>query len=233
MSKRMGMKLVVLACAAAMLFGVLCPLRAGEKKDEWTVLFGGKDEDLKTHWNVPKPRKGKWFIEDGVLALKPGTGYIWTKEKFDHFVLDMDFKVAKGCNSGIFIRSNPRNPVQGGMEIQVLDSFGKKKPGKHDMAALYDCLAPSKNACKKAEEWQHITITANDNLITVVLNDEKVLEADLNKWTEPRKNPDGSKNKFKTAYKDLPRTGHIGFQDHGKPVWFRNVKVKKLPKPQK
>ena len=39
---------------------------------------------------------------------------------------------------------------------------------------------------------------------------------------------DGSKDKFRTAYKDMPRRGHVGFQDHGKPVWYRNVKVKPL-----
>ena len=51
---------------------------------------------------------------------------------------------------------------------------------------------------------------------------------DLNKWTEPNKNPDGTSNKFNTAYKNMPREGYIGFQDHGQPVWFRNMKIKKL-----
>ncbi len=41
-------------------------------------------------------------------------------------------------------------------------------------------------------------------------------------------NPDGTSNKFNTAYKDMPRKGHIGFQDHGQPVWFRNMKIKQL-----
>ncbi|MGY8690930.1 MAG: family 16 glycoside hydrolase, partial [Verrucomicrobiales bacterium] len=64
--------------------------------------------------------------------------------------------------------------------------------------------------------------------INIVLNGEEVVSADLDHWNTPRKNPDGSKNKFKTALKDLPRTGLIGFQDHGAPVWFRNVFVKRL-----
>ena len=51
---------------------------------------------------------------------------------------------------------------------------------------------------------------------------------DLDKWTEAGKNPDGTENKYKKALKDFPREGLLGFQDHGKPCWFKNVKLKKL-----
>jgi len=73
-----------------------------------------------------------------------------------------------------------------------------------------------------------MTITARANNIYVVMNGEQIIDMDLNLWTEPHKNPDGSTNKFNTAYKDMPRTGHIGFQDHGDPVWYRNIKIKPL-----
>ncbi|OHB77622.1 MAG: hypothetical protein A2Z25_05830 [Planctomycetes bacterium RBG_16_55_9] len=82
----------------------------------------------------------------------------------------------------------------------------------------------------KDGQWNHVTITAVDNKMSIVLNGEQIIDMDLNRWTQPHKNPDpdGSKNKFNTALKDFKREGHIGFQDHGANVWFRNVRIKPL-----
>jgi len=230
--------------AASLLAAGPVPGREAQPREDgarWESLFSGAEGDIAKHWTwrAPKPRKvkkgkkpwtpGKWHvIADGSLECLPRCGYIWTKQKYGDFVLDLEFKVTPRCNSGLFLRSNPRNPVQAGMEIQILDSYGRKKPGTHDLAALYDCKAPSKNMAKKPGEWQRMILTANDNMIAVELNGERVLAVDLNQWTEARRNPDGTKNKFRTAYRDMPRIGHIGLQDHGRKLWFRNIRTKRL-----
>jgi hypothetical protein len=191
---------------------------------EWVALFNGANLDA---WQMEKP--GGWAIRDSTMALTKAGGYIWTKERFGNFVLDAEFKVSKDCNSGIFIRTGDiKDPVQTGIEMQVLDSAAKAHPDKHDSGALYDLLAPSKNAMKPAWEWNHVVITCHENHIMIELNDAQIILADLNTWTTPGKNPDGTPNKFAKALKDFPREGHIGFQDHGFPVWYRNVKVKKI-----
>lgn len=191
--------------------------------DGFVSLFNG--EDL-TGWSA-KP--DSWYVEDGAIAWKKGAGFIWSEKQYGDFVLDLEFKIAPRANSGIFIRTgSKRNWLHSGIEIQVLDSFGKENPGKHDCGAVYDCLAPSVNAVKKPGEWNHITITAKANKLQVVLNEQQIIDMDLNEWTEAHKNPDGSRNKFNTAYKDMPREGFIGFQDHGNPVWYRNVRLKVL-----
>jgi sugar phosphate isomerase/epimerase len=177
-------------------------------------------------------KEGSWEVEDGVLTRK-GTNSsredIWTKERYGDFMLDLEFMVAEQTNSGIFFRTdNIHDPVQTGIEIQVFDSQKVEKPGTHDCGSVYDCLAPSKNMVKEPGEWNRCTLTCKANRIYVVLNGEQVIDMDLNEWTEVGKNPDGSKNKFKKPYKDMSRTGHFGFQDHGHPVWYRNIKVKPL-----
>jgi hypothetical protein len=60
----------------------------------------------------------------------------------------------------------------------------------------------------------------------VKINHVLVVDVNVNDWESPGKNPDGSSNKFKTALKDLPRTGRIGFQNHGQVVWFKDVSVR-------
>lgn len=211
---------------ATLLLTLLCgdnELTEQEKKDGWILLFDGKSAE---GWTNLKPAN----IEDGTInPFKSGNYVTYAKDRYADFVLALDFKVSPKCNSGIFIRTgNAKDPVQTGIEIQVLDSAGKEKPGKHDCGAIYDLVAPTKNPSKPAGEWNHIEITCNKNRIAVALNGEAVAEMDLDQWTEAGKGPDGAKNKFTKALKDFPREGLLGFQDHGQPAWFKNVKLKKL-----
>jgi hypothetical protein len=200
-----------------------------EKKEGWVLLFNGKDGE---GWLAGDQTLKAANIEEGAInPFKSGASVVYSKERYGNFVFSCDFKVSPGCNSGVFIRTgNMKDPVQTGIEIQVLDSAGRAKPGKHDCGSIYDLVAPSKNTMKPAGEWNRMEITCDRNKIKVALNGEAVADMDLDQWTKPGEGPDGSKNKFKTALKDFPREGHLGFQDHGKPVWFKNVKIKPIKK---
>ena len=87
-------------------------LNAGEPPKGFTALFNGKNLD---GWQA-KPNG--WAVEKGVLTRKPRSGYIWTEKSYGDFILDVEVKVSSRCNSGIFFRTNPKNAVQGGFEIQ-------------------------------------------------------------------------------------------------------------------
>lgn len=202
-------------------------------KEGFVPLFSGKDLNA---WKTSPT--AAWVVEDGVLALKDRTDgslnnadYLWTKETYGDFILELEFKVCEGyANSGVFLRtSDLKDPVYTGIEVQVSNSYGREKLNRGGTAgAIYDCLAPTKNTVKRAGEWNHYRITCQDNQITVVLNGRQILDMDLNRWTEPRKNPDGTPNKFRRALKDFAREGHLGLQDHGRPVWYRNIWIKRL-----
>jgi hypothetical protein len=62
----------------------------------------------------------------------------------------------------------------------------------------------------------------------VELNGQPILEMDLDRWTETGRNPDGTTNKFTRPLKEFDRVGYVGLQDHGRPVWYRNVRIKRL-----
>src|SRR5262249_13761637 len=146
-------------------------------------------------------------------------------------VLSLDFKISKGCNSGIFIRTYPLTLRPGkdvgfnGMEIAIDDTPGA---GYHDTGALYDLVKPSKNAMKPVGEWNHIVITCDSSRIEAGRTGDGVRRADLDHSPEPNNRPDGTPHKFDVAYKDPPRHGYIGLQDHGSACWFKNIKLKPL-----
>lgn len=202
-------------------------LTAQEKATGWKLLFDGRTLN---GWEAVLGAKSDWTIEDGTIKCSnKGWGYLYTPETWGNFEFSCDFKVSKGANSGVFFRwVKPEDPVQTGFEMQVLDSSGKTVPDKHDCGALYDAMAPSDNAMNPVGVWNTADIKCVGSLIVIVLNGKRIVTANLDRWTEPRKNPDGTDNKFDIAYKDMARSGHIGFQDHGEKTWFKNVKVREL-----
>lgn len=196
-------------------------------------LFNGKNLN---GW-ITGPHNA-WTAKDGVLTVERDDmdgkehnfDYLWTKDKYDDFILDLEFKVVEGTNSGIFFRtSDLKDPVYTGIEVQVCNSYGRNRLSKQGTAgAIYDCLEPAKNTINKPGEWNHCILTCKGSRVNVVLNDEQIIDMDLNEWTTAKKNPDDTDNKFGRALKDFARVGHIGLQDHGRPVSYRNVRIRRI-----
>jgi sugar phosphate isomerase/epimerase len=175
--------------------------------------------------NADFQEKG-WFWEDGVLTVVKGSKDIWTRAQYGDFVLDFEFKTAQGSNSGVFLRAGNHEWLPW-VEVQVADTYSQPI-SRHICGGIYDIKEPASNAVRPVGQWNRMTITQKGSRLWVVLNNQPVIDIDLNDWTEAHKNPDGSANKFDIAYKDLPREGFIGLQDHGTDVWYRNIKIKEL-----
>ena len=180
-----------------------------------------------------------WVMEDGILHApheraegeERGQRNLWTKEIYGDFILDFDFKMAKGGNSGVFLRnSDMENWLHNSIEIQLKDSYEIEEVDKGDCGAIYDLKEPRKNLMNPPGEWNHMTILAVDSYIMVILNGEIASTANLSRWTEARMNPDGTENKFNKPMAEMPRKGRIGLQYHGHPdqVWFRNIWIRPL-----
>ena len=197
-----------------------------EKKDGWILLFDGQSTK---GWMSPKekPLDNK-HVQDGSLNPHP-CDYMLVQEKaWENYKLSLDFKISKKCNSGIFVRTFPLAPRPGkdvgfnGIEIAIDDTT---TAGFHDTGAIYDLVQPTKNAMKPVGEWNHIVITSDRNILSVELNGEQVNRIDFDEWTEVNKRPDGTAHKFDVAYKQHPRKGYFGLQDHGSDCWYKNIKL--------
>jgi sugar phosphate isomerase/epimerase len=173
-------------------------------------------------------KAGAWVWEDGVLVLKGGSD-LWTKATYGDFVLDCEYLLSKKTNSGIFVRAGKREWLPW-VEIQVADTAGQSL-SKHIGGGIYDIQSPKVNAVLPAGQWNRLTVWAKGPNLKAVLNGQLVWEINLDDWKEAGKNPDGTNNKFTNiAYKDLPRQGFLGFQDHGdgSTVSYRNIKINEL-----
>jgi hypothetical protein len=197
-----------------------------EKREGWRLLFDGRSL---AGWMTSSNLPSRTDVEDGSLNPHKCGGYMLVHEReWSDFILSLDFKLSKNCNSGVFVRTYSLKPRRGkdvgfnGIEVQLLDST---TAGYHDTGAIYDLVKPMKNAMKPVGQWNHLIVTCNKNLIEVELNGEKVNHMDLDEWTTKNRRPDGSEHKFDIAYKDHPRKGYIGLQDHGSPCWFKNLKL--------
>ena len=157
-----------------------------ECKDGWILLFDGKTLE---GWMTSAEKPSHRPVEDGCINPHQCGHYMMVpKKRYENFILALDFKLSKGCNSGIFVRTSTLVPRPGkdvgfnGIEIQLLDST---TADFHDTGAIYDLVKPTKNAMKPVGEWNHLTITCDKNIIEVELNGEKVNHMNLDEWILP------------------------------------------------
>lgn len=171
----------------------------------------------------PLPRKH--VQPDGLNPHGTGSYLVVYEHKLGDFILDFDYKLSKGCNSGVFLRvGDLGDPVNTGIEVSLQDSAGT---GVEDPGAIYGLVASSMNVQKPAGEWNHMTITAQGPAIAVSLNGTGISRINLDDWTVPGRRPDGSAHKFsRVAFAKLPRSGYLGFQDLVGDCWLRNIVLK-------
>lgn len=216
--------------AALMLFGFNTLVQAADSPSDWQVLFDGTSLDA---WRGYGAKDGSlpegWVIEDGTLARAKQAGDIITKEQFDNYELEFEWKISEGGNSGIIyhVQETENPPYFTGPEYQVLDNKGWNLEPTADTAAgsLYALYKPAKDASKPAGEWNTGRIVLDGNHVEHWLNGQKVVDAEIasNDW-----NTRVANSKFKDWPFAKELKGHIALQEHGHPVWFRNIKIRPL-----
>jgi len=218
------------AAGKAMRDAVVNELSADEKSEGWTLLFDGKTLDGWRSFKSTTPPAG-WEVRDGILARTGKGGDLMTVRQYEDFILDLDYRISPGGNSGIMYRVTPEGefPYSSGPEFQILDNerHPDAKNGRDRFAgANYDMHPPSKDAGSPAGEWTNARIVVNGNDVEHWLNGEKVVSYALgsDEWKQRL-----AESKFATwpLYAKAER-GHIVLQDHGDLVEFKNIKIKEL-----
>jgi len=171
-------------------------------------IFNGTD--LSGWWCPGKA--DAWQAIDGELVLaERGGNYLRTERSFGNFTLSFEFKAQKGCNSGLGIRT-PRDgwPSGDGMELQMIDHPNVDKGG---MMSIYRNVPPLAVA-HKSEDWNQLVVKAEGRMISAWMNGELVQQANT-AW-EPE-------------LKHRHLAGWIGFQDHGKRIQIRHLRLTEAP----
>ncbi|MES2730929.1 MAG: DUF1080 domain-containing protein [Bacteroidota bacterium] len=213
-------------------FGRVIP--AQSEPGPWKILFGGKNTDAWRGFHKETMPSG-WKVDNGTLTLgEKGAGDIITKDEYENYELELEWKISEGGNSGIIynVVEDPKykNTYETGPEMQVLDNdrHPDAKLGKNSnrtAGSNYDLISPAKPA-KPAGAWNKARLVVNKGHVEHWLNGVKVVEYQLwsPEWEELVKN-----SKF-TAFPDYGKAkkGHIALQDHGDKVWYRNIRIRTL-----
>jgi hypothetical protein len=180
-------------------------------------LFSGKDL---TGWRLTEPNAiSGWSAKDGLLVNavsqeegKPHKNYgnLRTDREFEDFNLTLEVRVAKGGNSGVYLR--------GIYEVQVADTYGRPLD-PHNMGAVYSRIKPTVSAEKPAGEWQTMDITFVDRHVTLILNGQKIID------NQPILGCTGG-----ALWSDVMRPGPIYLQGDHTGIEYRNMVLKPVVK---
>lgn len=198
--------IVALICASACF---------AQQEMQTRSLFNGKDL---TGW------KGEGYVvEDGAIACTPQGKNLITEETFANYVLDFEFKLTPGANNGLGIHyPGEGDGAYTGMEIQILDSTDPKYKDLKDYqfhAGIYTLKAAKQGFLKPIGEWNHERVTVNGSSVTVEVNGNVALTANLDEISAANPKHEGVKR----------RAGHIGWMGHGDKVSFRNINISEIP----
>lgn len=200
----------------------------GKPPSDAVVLFDGKNLDAWTG----SSGEAKWKVEDGAMTVN-GTGDLQTKEEFGDCQLHIEWSTPAEVKGHSQERGNSGVFLMGRYEVQVLDSYDNVTYADGQAAAVYGQNPPMVNACRKPGEWQAYDIVfeaprfdgdgrlTKVGRVTVLHNGVVVQHAqEILGDTAHRSLP---------KYHSHPPQGPLKLQDHGNPVRYRNIWVRRLP----
>ena len=206
-------------------------LSVEEAAEGFELLFDGESLDAWRGFQMDDV-PGGWSAIDGALAFTPGVGggTLITRDTYTDFDLRLEWKVGPAGNSGIFfgISESTESAFQSGPELQVLDNAGHYD-GSNPLTSAgsnYGLHPPPEDVTRPVGEWNEVRIVRHGNQVVHWLNGARIVEYEIgsDEWEALV-----AGSKF-VQWPDYGRhhEGHLGLQDHGDPVWYRNLRVRRL-----
>lgn len=222
---------------------------AAPPQGDWRDLFDGQTLDGWRNYGGDENDVKKWQVKDDTLTLKQDGAFpawdmissvifgggsadlIYYREKFRNFELSLEWKISENGNSGIFYLvedESENNPWRTGIEMQVLDNEGHSdgEIKTHRAGDLYDFISADPETVRPPGQWNEVRIRVKDNHIEHWMNGVKVVSVlrGSDEWNTLLAN---------SKFADMPgfgasESGYIVLQDHGDPVWYRNIRVRDL-----
>jgi glucose/arabinose dehydrogenase/ubiquinone/menaquinone biosynthesis C-methylase UbiE len=217
-----------------------------EERLGWQLLFDGESLENFRGYRQEQPGAG-WAVEDGTIVRKAnGAGDLITREQFDSFELQLEYRISPAGNSGLMFHVTEDNntPWKSGPEVQIIDNVDGKDPQKAGW--LYQLYQPAKprwvsaferraglvsgdtyDATRPAGEWNHLYLRVTPQAGEVCLNGVKYYNFVVG-------SDDWNRRVAQSKFADMEGfgkagRGHIALQDHGDEVAFRSLKVRLLP----
>jgi hypothetical protein len=197
----------------------------------WRPLFAGGHVDAWRGWNSDGFPAG-WHVAGGMLSKEGAVDDLVTRDRFANFELELEWKIGKGGNSGVFYRGTREydHIYWSGPEYQLLDD-ANHPDGRNPLtsaASAYGLYAPTPGVAKPFGEWNKTRLVVNGAHVEHWLNGQKVVEYEL--WSADwAAKVAGSKFSKYPDY-GLAKTGYIGIQgDHDGTLVLRNIRIRDLP----
>ena len=203
---------------------------ADQEAAGWRLLSDGTLDAWRGYRRPDVP--GGWSATGDAITFTPGGegGSIITRDQFADFELAFEWRVQARGNSGVFykVTEAERAPYWTGPEYQVLDNGGHPdgRQPETSAGANYGLHAPVEDATRPVGDWNEGRIVVRGPHVEHWMNGVKIVEYEL--WTD-----EWQSLVAETKFTDWPgygmaTEGHIGLQDHGDPVWYRNVRIREL-----